>query len=96
MVKNDSLQSTLIHVMKKHGYDEDFAYAIAGMLKTDKSCKRMISYLRQAGNVSEEDIADEALAILSDRHAWIQKKKAEYYNSRYNDLLLHGLDDKEN
>ncbi len=96
MIKNDSLQDTLIHVMKKHGYDEDFAYAIAGMLKTDKSCKHMISYLRQAGHVSEEDIADEALAILSDRNAWIQKKKAEYYNSRYNDLLLHGLNHKEN
>ncbi len=96
MSENDSLQNTFIHVMKKQGYDEDFAYAIAAMLKTDKSLKRMLSYLKQAGNVSEEDIADEALAILSDRNAWIQKKKAEYYNSRYNDLLLHGLDDKEN
>lgn len=84
---------TLIHVMKSHGYDENFAYAIAEMLKTDKSVKRMLSYLKQAGRVSEEDIADEAIAIVSDRNAWIQKKKAEYYNSRYNDLLLHGLDD---
>ena len=32
------------------------------------------------------------LAIMSDRERWIQKKEAEYYNSRYNDLLNNGLE----
>ena len=36
--------------------------------------------------------ADEMLAIMSDRERWIQKKEAEYYNSRYNDLLNNGLE----
>ena len=38
---------------------------------------------------------DEMLAIMSDRDSWVRKKKAEYYNSKYNELLLHGLEDDE-
>lgn len=38
-----------------------------------------------------EEIADEMLAISSEINAWRKKKEAEYYNSKYNELLQDGL-----
>ena len=38
-----------------------------------------------------EEIADEMLAIMSDRDRWIQKKQAEEANARYNELIYYGL-----
>ena len=31
------------------------------------------------------------LAIMEDRNRWIQKKEAEYYNAKYNEMLYNGL-----
>ena len=36
---------------------------------------------------SLEMIVDEALAISEERDRWAQKKAAEYYNSKYTELL---------
>ena len=56
---------------------------------------RMIGYLRHARPGSAEEIADEMLAIMEDRERWIQKKSAQYYNSRYNEILNYGLETDE-
>ena len=42
-------------------------------------------------NGRAEEIADEMLAIMEDRNRWIQKKEAEYYNAKYNEMLYNGL-----
>ena len=39
------------------------------------------------GPLSAEEIVDEALAISEERDRWAQKKAAEYYNSKYTELL---------
>ena len=52
---------------------------------------RMIRYLRNANPRSAEEIADEMLAIMEDRNRWVQKKEAEYYNAKYNEMLYNGL-----
>lgn len=79
------------------GYPEEFGAAIAGNLRTEKTMSRMLGYLRNAHPRSAEEIADEMLAIMEDRERWIQKKSAEFYNSKYNELLYYGLgeDDDE-
>ena len=47
--------------------------------------------MNQAHPKSADEIADEMLAIMEDRERWIQKKTAEYYNSKYNELLYYGI-----
>jgi len=44
---------------------------------------------------SQEEIVDEMLVISSEIDIWRKKKAAEYYNSKYNELLNFGLSDEE-
>ena len=81
----------LIDTIMKMGYPENFAKTIASNLGSVKTMDRMKAYLLAARPKSAEEIADEMLAIMEDRQRWIGKKEAEYYNSRYNDLLNNGL-----
>ena len=82
------LIETIVHM----GYPEDFGKAIAKNLGSEKTMRRMTSYLYSAKPRSAEEIADEMLAIMSDRERWIQKKEAEEANARYNQLLYEGLE----
>ena len=77
----------LISILVKRGYPSDFGETIANTLKSDKAINRMISYILEFNPTRPEDIADEMLAIQSDMEKWKQKKTAEYYNSKYNELL---------
>ena len=56
---------------------------------------RMLGYLRNAKPKKAEEIADEMLAIMAEREQWVRKKTAEFYNSKYNELLNKGLEDEE-
>ena len=85
----------LIKIFKVMGYPEDFGKAIASQLRTEKAMRRMIGYLRQAKPKHPEEIADEMLAIMEEREAWIRKKSAEYYNQKYNETLLREFDEEE-
>lgn len=84
----------LIQTIRKMGYPEEFAKAVAKNLGSEKTMGRMTSYLRQAKPRSAEEIADEMLAIMSDRENWIRKKEARQANSRYNEYL-NSRDDME-
>lgn len=81
----------LIEAVVARGYPEQFGKDIAKNLGSEKTMRRMTSYLYMANPRSAEEIADEMLAIMDDRERWAKKKEAEYYNSRYNDLLNRGL-----
>ena len=62
----------LIDTITRMGYPEEFGKAIAKNLARPRSA---------------EEIADEMLAIMSDRERWIRKKEAEEANARYNEYL---------
>ena len=81
----------LILTITRMGYPESLGEAVAANLRTEKTMNRMIRYLRNASPRSAEEIADEMLAIMEDRNRWIQKKEAEYYNAKYNEMLYNGL-----
>ena len=85
----------LIKAIVSMGYPEEFGRLVADNLRTEKTMTRMLGYLRQARPASAEEIADEMLAIMDDRTRWIQKKEAEYYNRKYNEMLYYGLDGNE-
>ena len=85
----------LVETIMKMGYPEAFGRAVAENLGSEKTMRRMTAYLHYARPKSAEEIADEMLAIMEDRNSWIQKKEAQYYNSKYNELLYYGLGTEE-
>ena len=89
--ERERLAKELVETVVRMGYPEEFGHAIVQNLRTEKTMSRMIGYLKHAKPRSAEEIADEMLAIMEDRKRWIQKKEAEYYNSKYNEMLYFGL-----
>ncbi len=85
----------LINKLVKMGYPKEFGEAIASGLGSEKTMSRMLGYLCSANPRSAEEIADEMLAINSDRDRWVQKKTVEFYNSKYNEFLYYGLETGE-
>ena len=85
----------LIGAIARMGYPEEFGKIIAKNLGSEKTMRRMTAYLYSAKPRTAEEIADEMLAIMSDRERWIAKKEAEAANARYNELLYYGLDDDD-
>ena len=82
----------LLEKIVRMGYPEEFGKVIARNLGSEKTMRRMTAYLYSAKPRSAEEIADEMLAIMSDRERWIAKKEAEKANARYNEILNEGLD----
>ena len=95
MNERDKTCQELVETSVRMGYPESFGKSIAENLRTEKTMSRMIGYLRHAKPKSAEEIADEMLAIMDDRERWIQKKSAQFYNSRYNEILNYGLEGDE-
>ena len=89
--ERERLAKELVETVVRMGYPEEFGHAIVQNLRTEKTMSRMIGYLKHAKPRSAEEIADEMLAIMEDRKRWIQKKEAEYYNSKYNEIPYFGL-----
>ena len=79
MDERERIYRQLVETIVKMGYPEGFG----------------LGYLKAAKPKTAEEIADEMLAIMDDRERWIQKKSAEYYNSKYNELLWYGLEEEE-
>ena len=89
--ERERLAKERVETVVRMGDPEEFGHAIVQNLRTEKTMSRMIGYLKHAKPRSAEEIADEMLAIMEDRKRWIQKKEAEYYNSKYNEILYFGL-----
>lgn len=87
MNRREQLKQELIAAVEKLGYPEEFGAVIADSLGTELTMNRMLAYLRAASPGSEEEIADEMLAILSDRDRWQEKIINEQYNRKYNEYL---------
>lgn len=81
----------LLDTIIRMGYPEEFGKAIAKNLGSEKTMRRMTAYLYAAKPRTAEEIADEMLAIMSDRERWIAKKEAETANTRYNEFLNYGF-----
>ena len=77
----------LYHIMLKRGYPEEFCDQVTKNLNTDWTAQRMIGYLSHYKKLPMEEIADEMLAILSDRNRIMQKKHLEDANASWNGIL---------
>lgn len=73
------------------GYPEPFCDEVTRYLNTDWTAQRMIGYLSHYQKLRLEDIADEVLAILSDRNQIMAKKSMEETNARWNEMMWDGF-----
>ena len=86
----------LYRIMLELGYPEVFCNQITQNLNTDFTARRMIGYLSHYKKPPMEEIADEMLAILSDRNRIMRKKELESANALWNEYLAEGFgEDKE-
>ena len=74
-------------ILLRRGYPEPFCDEITKNLNTDWTAQRMIGYLSHYKKLPMEEIADEMLAILSDRNRIMQKHELEETNARWNEYL---------
>lgn len=87
-----SRQDELYDALQLKGYPEDFCREIAyRQMNTDYTATRMLGYLYRISEPRPEDVADEMLAILSDRNAIIQKKELEHAQTTINKVYREGL-----
>lgn len=81
----------LYKIMLKRGYPEPFCDEVTKNLNTDWTANRMIGYLAHYDYLPMEEVADETLAILSDRNMIMQKKEMEATNARWNEIMWSGF-----
>lgn len=84
--------SRLIRTIMDMGYPEEFGKMIASSLGSENTMNRMINYLIKAKPETPEEIADEMLAIDSDRNRWKGKKQSEEAAQRYYQLRRNGFE----
>jgi hypothetical protein len=84
----------LYNMMLRRGYPEPFCDDVTKNLNTEWTAQRMIGYLSHYKKLPMEEVADEMLAILSDRNRIMQKKELESSNARWNEFLNRGFDDE--
>jgi hypothetical protein len=94
MMQKSEKSLKLYKMMLRKGYPEEFCDEITKNLNTDWTAQRMLGYLSHYKQPRLEDIADEMLAILSDRERIIQKKELESSNARWNEYLNRGFGEK--
>ena len=85
----------LYNIMLRLGYPEEFADIVTKNLNTDFTARRMIGYLSHYDHPPLEEIADEMLAILSDRNRIMQKKEMESTNAAWNRMRAQGFGEEE-
>lgn len=76
----------LYELMLRKGYPKDFSALIAGEMRTDFTAGRMIGYIARSERLPLEEVADEMLAILSDRDRITQKHILEHAQSKINEM----------
>jgi hypothetical protein len=84
----------LYNMMLRRGYPEPFCDDVTKNLNTDWTAQRMIGYLSHYKTLPLEEVADEMLAILSDRNRIMQKKELENTNARWNEYLKRGYNEE--
>ena len=83
-VSDHSVQ--LYEFMVRKGYPAEFSAVVANELHTEFTVKRMMGYLSKSDVLPLEEVADEMLAILSDRDRIVQKHQTEYAQAKINEM----------
>lgn len=84
----------LYELLLQRGYPQPFCEQISQNLNTDWTANRMIGYLSHYKKLPMEEVADEMLAILSDRNRIMQKKEMESANAKWNQMMMEGFEEE--
>ena len=95
MKPKSKMSRMLYEMLVNEGYEERFCDLITQNLNTDFTATRMIGYLSHYSHPPQGEIVDEMLSILSDRERIIEKKTAEEYNAKWNQMMQEGLFDTD-
>lgn len=87
--KSMELYNTLLN----RGFPQEFCEQVSLNLNTDWTAQRMLGYLSHYRKLPMEEIADEMLAILSDRNRIMQKHELENTNAKWNQFMIQGFED---
>lgn len=93
MTKTEQLKEDIIRLVTKKGYPAELGLLMAAQLGTEYAMNRMVSYLSHVTPGSAEEMVDEMLAICADRDFFVEKKKAEHYQQKYNQMLWESKND---
>ena len=91
----DSNSKQLYELMISKGYQEDFASLVASEMHGEWTSMRMTGYINKAGLRPLEEVADEMLAILSDRDKIVQKHMLENAQASINRMYREGFESEE-
>ncbi len=83
----------LYNKLLDRGYPREFCEQVSLNLNTDWTAQRMLGYLSHYRKLPMEEIADEMLAILSDRNRIMQKHELENTNAKWNQFMIQGFED---
>ena len=75
----------LYDLMRDTGYPREFSELICRELATEFTAGRMYGYIRARGLLPLEEVANEMLAILSDRDRLMEKHATEYAQGKINE-----------
>ena len=78
MQEAERARAELVRAIEELGFPEEFGYVLAEELRGAHSMQRMTKYLRSAKPERPEEIADEMLAIVQMRDAWVERKVSEH------------------
>lgn len=83
----------LYNKLLDRGYPREFCEQVSLNLNKDWTAQRMLGYLSHYRKLPMEEIADEMLAILSDRNRIMQKHELENTNAKWNQFMIQGFED---
>ncbi len=89
----DRARQALARAAQRCGWPAEFGEALALYLGSVGAMERMAAYLAQARPQSMEEAADEAVAIVEQRDAWIERKKGEFYNAKITEFYNRERDE---
>ena len=84
--KNAEKSRQLYELMIRKGYPQEFSALIAREMRTEFTATRMIGYISKSAVLPLEEVADEMLAILSDRDRITQKHILEHAQAKINEM----------
>lgn len=86
----------LYRLLVQRGYPEDFCAEVCRYMNTDYTAGRMLGYLSHfSASLPPAEIADELIAILSERERFIEKAKSEKAQAAYTAFLNRPRDEDE-
>lgn len=80
-------RDVLVYEVTALGFSRELALLLAKELKSPRAMDRMTSYVRRVRPRSEEMLADEMLAIVSEIEAWRERKDSLRAQAAYNEWL---------